>query len=122
MVSCGDQPRLASGSISHWIVFDDDPLSTEGAHWETDPGTGLISMRPNQLRSVSAIRRNLAVWRSECRASAAAASRYGLDFTGKWREKQVSRKSIYLHMIQEYARHNGHADLIRELLGGSVGL
>ena len=30
--------------------------------------------------------------------------------------------SIYLHMIQEYARHNGHADLIRELLDGSVGL
>jgi uncharacterized protein DUF664 len=24
-------------------------------------------------------------------------------------------------MIEEYARHNGHADLIRELLDGSVG-
>jgi len=24
-------------------------------------------------------------------------------------------------MIEEYARHNGHADLIRELIDGSVG-
>jgi hypothetical protein len=29
---------------------------------------------------------------------------------------------IYNHMIEEYARHNGHADLIRELLDGTVGL
>lgn len=28
---------------------------------------------------------------------------------------------IYLHMIEEYARHNGHADLLRELIDGSVG-
>jgi len=28
---------------------------------------------------------------------------------------------IYVHMIEEYARHNGHADLIRELVDGRVG-
>jgi hypothetical protein len=28
---------------------------------------------------------------------------------------------ICVHMIEEYARHNGHADLIRELVDGSVG-
>jgi Protein of unknown function (DUF664) len=28
---------------------------------------------------------------------------------------------IYEHMIEEYARHNGHADLIRELADGGVG-
>jgi len=28
---------------------------------------------------------------------------------------------IYLHMIEEYARHNGHADLIRECIDGSTG-
>jgi Protein of unknown function (DUF664) len=26
-----------------------------------------------------------------------------------------------VHMIEEYARHNGHADIIRELTDGSVG-
>ena len=28
---------------------------------------------------------------------------------------------IVLHMIEEYARHNGHADLIRESIDGAVG-
>ncbi len=28
---------------------------------------------------------------------------------------------IYLHMIEEYARHNGHADLIRERIDGITG-
>ncbi|MGH3319365.1 MAG: DinB family protein [Streptosporangiaceae bacterium] len=28
---------------------------------------------------------------------------------------------IYLHMIEEYARHNGHADLIRERVDGVTG-
>jgi hypothetical protein len=28
---------------------------------------------------------------------------------------------IYVHMIEEYARHNGHADLIRELVDRRVG-
>jgi len=28
---------------------------------------------------------------------------------------------IYLHMIEEYARHNGHADIIREQIDGVTG-
>jgi uncharacterized damage-inducible protein DinB len=28
---------------------------------------------------------------------------------------------IYLHMIEEYARHNGHADLLRECIDGQTG-
>ena len=28
---------------------------------------------------------------------------------------------VLVHMIEEYARHNGHADLIREAIDGSVG-
>jgi len=26
-----------------------------------------------------------------------------------------------LHMIEEYARHNGHADLLREAIDGQTG-
>lgn len=65
---------------------------------------------------------DLAIWNAECDESRRAAERHRLEDTGTWREKQVSLRSIYLHMIQEYARHNGHADLIRELQDGSVGL
>ena len=28
---------------------------------------------------------------------------------------------ILVHMIEEYARHNGHADLLRECIDGVVG-
>ncbi|MFY1669104.1 DinB family protein [Plantactinospora sp. WMMB334] len=36
----------------------------------------------------------------------------GRDMTLRW---------VYLHMIEEYARHNGHADLIRERIDGTTG-
>jgi uncharacterized damage-inducible protein DinB len=65
---------------------------------------------------------DVAVWRAECDESRRAARSHGLDDCGLWRDKQISLRSIYLHMIQEYARHNGHADLIRELEDGTVGL
>jgi hypothetical protein len=29
---------------------------------------------------------------------------------------------VMLHLIQEYARHNGHADLLREGIDGVVGV
>ena len=36
-------------------------------------------------------------------------------------ERTRNIRWIYLHMIEEYARHNGHADLIRECIDGEVG-
>ena len=32
----------------------------------------------------------------------------------------VDLRWLYAHMIGEYARHNGHADMIRELLDGTA--
>lgn len=32
-----------------------------------------------------------------------------------------SVRYVAMHMIEEYARHNGHADLIREAIDGSTG-
>jgi Protein of unknown function (DUF664) len=33
----------------------------------------------------------------------------------------VSLREVLVHMIEEYARHNGHADLLRERIDGHVG-
>ncbi|SCG36445.1 DinB family protein [Micromonospora humi] len=47
-----------------------------------------------------------------------------LDVTGhqaRWGE-DVSLRLVMVHMLHEYARHNGHADLIREALDGTVGV
>ena len=35
-------------------------------------------------------------------------------------EQDVSLRWIYVHMIEEYARHNGHADLLRERIDGAA--
>jgi len=56
---------------------------------------------------------------------AAALERGGLDALSvkpsRRGEGQFSLRWIVLHMIEEYARHNGHADLLRESIDGSVG-
>ncbi|GAA2447257.1 DinB family protein [Streptomyces mauvecolor] len=46
-----------------------------------------------------------------------------LDLAGhqpRWGE-DVSLRMVMLHLIHEYARHNGHADLLREGVDGTVG-
>ena len=42
------------------------------------------------------------------------------EYTDK-RGKTFSLRWVYLHMIEEYARHNGHADLLREAIDGVTG-
>ena len=64
---------------------------------------------------------DVAAWQAECEASRMAAAAHPLDDTGIRHGEPCSLRWIYVHMIEEYARHNGHADLIRELVDGSVG-
>ncbi len=64
---------------------------------------------------------DLAAWHAECERSRANAAAKNLDYTGTRRGEPVSLRWIYTHMIEEYARHNGHADLVRELVDGAVG-
>ena len=40
---------------------------------------------------------------------------------GHYPERVRDLRWIYLHMIEEYARHNGHADLLRERIDGVTG-
>ncbi|HEY5266446.1 MAG TPA: DinB family protein [Acidimicrobiales bacterium] len=35
--------------------------------------------------------------------------------------REVDLRWIYLHMIEEYARHCGHADILREIIDGTTG-
>jgi hypothetical protein len=58
---------------------------------------------------------------AQCATSRQIAARFDLDAVGERRGKEVSLRWVYLHMIEETARHNGHLDAIRELLDGTVG-
>jgi len=63
-------------------------------------------------------------WRAECaQARAVVASFSHLDELGRdaTRPGCPSVRWVLLHMIEEYARHNGHADLLREVIDGVVG-
>jgi Protein of unknown function (DUF664) len=44
-----------------------------------------------------------------------------LDAMAASEKRPVSLRWIMVHMIEEYARHNGHADLLRERIDGAVG-
>jgi uncharacterized damage-inducible protein DinB len=72
----------------------------------------------------TAVDRERAAFLAECEGSRAlAAAHDSLDDVGAGLRhgQQVSLRWIYLHMIEEYARHNGHADLLRERIDGAVG-
>ncbi|TPQ16663.1 DinB family protein [Streptomyces sporangiiformans] len=63
-------------------------------------------------------------WRAEVAFSEAlVADAPDLDVVGEdsWRGP-VSLRWVLVHMIEEYARHNGHADLLRERIDGATGV
>src|ERR1700692_3700502 len=63
-----------------------------------------------------------ASWHEECARADDIISRRALEATGRQRTgREVSMRWILNHMIEEYSRHNGHADLIRERIDGATG-
>jgi len=66
-----------------------------------------------------------AAWSAECdlarRALAACPNLDEYTRRRTQRRGKVTLRWIMVHMIEEYARHNGHADLLRERIDGSVG-
>ena len=63
-----------------------------------------------------------AAWHEECELADEIISRRALDATGKQRSgREVSMRWILNHMIEEYSRHNGHADLLRQRIDGATG-
>lgn len=62
-------------------------------------------------------------WRDEVAfADAFVADAPDLEITAEHRHHgRLSLRWVLIHMIEEYARHNGHGDLLRERLDGTVG-
>ncbi|MFG2893515.1 DinB family protein [Streptomyces sp. NPDC048248] len=71
----------------------------------------------------------LAAWRSEVARGRELTAGASLTASGKLPPQEarivgdegVSLRWILVHMIEEYARHNGHADLLRECVDGVTG-
>ncbi|GII03790.1 DinB family protein [Planobispora takensis] len=62
-------------------------------------------------------------WRAEIDHARGLSAGLSLDTIGKSlrRGEEVSLRWILVHMIEEYARHNGHADIIRQQIDGVTG-
>ena len=66
---------------------------------------------------------DFATFQRELDLARAAARDRDLDetfFNTHWKA-EMNLRWVYVHMIEEYARHNGHADLLRERLDGTTG-
>ncbi|CUR55145.1 conserved hypothetical protein [metagenome] len=112
---------------SSWFseVFLGEPMMApfDTADWESDRDWEFTSApgdAPDELRALF----DRAVSRSD------AIIRVALDLNGldglsakesRQEKTPFSLRWILVHMIEEYARHNGHADLIRESIDGVTG-
>jgi hypothetical protein len=64
---------------------------------------------------------DIALYVEECQRAQAALAQVDLDEVIYRSERWFDVRWIYLHMLEEYARHNGHADLLRERIDGATG-
>jgi uncharacterized damage-inducible protein DinB len=64
---------------------------------------------------------DLATFRSVCERSRAIVAAHDLDDTLTRRDETFSLRWILVHLVEEYARHNGHADLLRQAIDGATG-
>ena len=101
------------------------------------PSGPVPPLAPDELVSTSGERQVLEAWtlagdntaetllagyERACAASRQVASGFSLDdCVPHPRMGQVSLRWIYLHMIEESARHVGHADILREQTDGATG-
>ena len=85
--------------------------------------------RPNKVSSeefalpepsAGLVEEAFSTWYEQCRLSDEFITAHDLD-TRAVRETDKELREVLVHMIEEYARHNGHADLLREAIDGRRG-
>jgi uncharacterized damage-inducible protein DinB len=111
-----------------WLcrVLSDEPLGEpwDAVDWTEDPDWEWRTGAQDPAAELFAAYDD-AVSRCRLRVDSALASG-GLDTLSKRPSRQegagaFSLRWILLHLVEEYARHNGHADLLREAVDGEVG-
>ncbi len=96
-------------------------FAAEPAGWiyctDEQPDADLENLDP------AAAEQDYAGYLREVELARAAVAHRDLDETyfNARRKGDMDLRWIYLHMIEEYARHNGHADLLRERIDGATG-
>jgi hypothetical protein len=130
----GPSTMTLGGMLKHLARFEDD-MSTEWLHgreqlppwdavdWDADPDWDWRTAReetPDELygRWREAVDRSRNAF-AEVLADGGPGRRGTVE--GRPEIELPSVRYVLLNMIEEYARHNGHADLLREAVDGLVG-
>jgi uncharacterized damage-inducible protein DinB len=74
------------------------------------------------LAEPAGVELDFATYATEVTQARLAVQGRSLDETFGDETVTVDLRWLYAHMIEEYARHNGHADMVRELIDGVTGL
>jgi uncharacterized damage-inducible protein DinB len=98
--------RMAGGQDLGWLYVTDD---SEDADFDDVDAADAEA--------------DLAAFAAEVEQARAAVAGRSLDdtFVSPTRKTEISLRWVYTHMVEEYARHNGHADLLRERIDGTTG-
>ena len=111
---------------TQWVVHrmdgDDWPEPWGSVDWDSDPDWDWNSAADDSPDELWSLWRE-SVTRAEDSISAVLADR-GVEAIARRPRGDgalVSLRWLLVHLIEEYARHNGHADLIREAIDGRVG-
>ena len=98
---------------NHWFVCvwrgEEEGEPWSGVDWEATPDWDFESAADDQPEQLLALF-DAAVDRSRSAIDGST----DLDATVPSRDRLISLRWILVHMVEEYARHSGHADLIRE--------
>lgn len=108
--------------FSRWLLGRDRHSPWNTVDWEADPDWDWHSAADDSAEDLMALWQD-AVSRSRSVVAGAMADG-GLDRLSvrTWPDGTTpSLRWILCHMIEEYARHNGHADLLRESVDGLTG-
>ncbi|MDH6589857.1 putative damage-inducible protein DinB [Streptomyces sp. SAI-133] len=133
-----DQLRLAAvlpssmtllGLVQHLAEVERNWFQRVFAGQHLPPVFGENNVDGYALRPDRGLDEAMAAWHAEVARSRELTADASLDDSGRLSEQEagyvgdqgVSLRWIMVHMIEEYARHNGHADLIREQIDGVTG-
>ena len=108
--------------FSQWLHGRDREAPWDTVDWEADRDWEWNSAKHDTPEQLHALWRD-AIARSRA-GIAEALAESGLDRLAQrsWPDGDApSLRWIVCHMIEEYARHNGHADLLRESVDGETG-
>lgn len=97
----------------------DLPPPWNGVDWNTDRGWEWRSAAQDPPEQLYALWRDAVARSRSAVTDALAGGLDGVSYTASGKGQSLRR--LLVDMIEEYARHTGHADLIREWVDGRVG-